>query len=111
MHNLPVKIILVGHTPQDEKLMDEGVIVTGEYKENEAIDIIDRYSPDLGFIPSIAPETWCYALSLLWKAGLEVFCFDIGAQAERVRQRNGIILPLGASSLQLLRFIMQRWGQ
>ncbi|MBR0558712.1 glycosyltransferase [Neokomagataea sp. TBRC 2177] len=108
-HSLPVEIILVGHTPNDNELMDAGVIVTGEYKEGEAFKLIEKYNPDVGFIPSIAPETWCYALSIIWKAGLEVMCFDIGAQAERVKERDGIILPLGASSLQLLRFILLRW--
>ncbi|GBR43660.1 glycosyltransferase [Neokomagataea thailandica] len=108
-HSLPVKIILVGHTPNDDELMYEGVIVTGEYKEDEVYNLIKEYNPDIGFIPSISPETWCYALSILWKAGLEVMCFDIGAQAERVRERKGVILPLGASSLQLLHFILSRW--
>lgn len=109
VHRLPIEIILVGHTPDDTPLMEAGVVVTGEYKQSEAHRLISDYNPDLGFIPSIAPETWCYALSLLWEAGLDVMCFDIGAQAERVREKNGVILPLGASSLQLLRFILLRW--
>ena len=47
-------------------------------------------------LPSIFPETWCLSLAEAWHAGLRVVAFDIGAQAERIRQTGrGILLPLG----------------
>jgi hypothetical protein len=50
----------------------------------------------VAFIPSIWPETWCFALTRAWQAGLPAAVFDIGAQAERTRRTGrGWPLPLG----------------
>jgi glycosyltransferase involved in cell wall biosynthesis len=47
-------------------------------------------------LPSIFPETWCFTLAEAWRAGLQVAAFDIGAQAERIRETGrGLLLPLG----------------
>ena len=47
-------------------------------------------------LPAIWPETWCYALSELWMAGLPVLAFDHGAPAERIRRAaRGWLVPLG----------------
>lgn len=110
--SLPMELVLVGHTPDDEALISAGVKVTGEYREDEALDLICEQNADIGFIPSVAPETWCYALGVLWKTGLEVLCFDIGAQSERVRQsERGIVVPLGMPMEFLVSFILRRWLQ
>ena len=56
--------------------------------------LIEAQQADLGFLPTIVPETWCYTLSEMLKAGLHVVAFDIGAQAERIRVGwRGIVLP------------------
>ena len=44
-----------------------------------------KHQPDLAFLPSIWPETWCFTLSEAWAAGLYAVVFDLGAQAERMR--------------------------
>ncbi|AFW01065.1 glycosyl transferase [Gluconobacter oxydans] len=109
--SLPVELVLVGHTPDDETLIAAGVKVTGEYREDEVLDLIGEQNADVGFIPSVAPETWCYALGILWKSGLEVLCFDIGAQSERVRRSHcGAVVPLGIPVEFLVGFILRRWG-
>lgn len=96
MHGLPIVLSLVGHTHDDDALIAQGVIVTGEYREEELGTLIAGQTPDVGLIPSIAPETWCYALGQVWENGLEVACFDLGAQGERVRASGtGMLLPLG----------------
>ncbi|MGI4747661.1 MAG: glycosyltransferase, partial [Janthinobacterium lividum] len=94
---LPLEFIVVGHTPDDPALMDAGcVFVTGEYGEDEAIGLIRSQEADLALLPSIWPETWCFTLSLAWRAGLTTASFDIGAPAERIGlTRRGIVLPLG----------------
>ena len=48
--------------------------------------MIRAQEADLAFLPSIVPETWCFTLSEMWEAGLHVVAFDIGAQAERIRE-------------------------
>ncbi len=77
---LPLDYIIAGYTIDDERLMATGhAMVSGEYREDEAVDVINSFECDIGLIPSIWPETWCFALSNLWQAGLKVVSFDLGA--------------------------------
>ena len=96
---LPLTYVVVGFTMDDERLLAAGpVFVTGNYAEAEAITLIRKQRAQIALIPSIFPETWCFALSRAWQAGLATAVFDIGAQAERVRRTGrGWVLPLGLS--------------
>ena len=90
---------VVGHTIDDARLMATGhVFVTGQFKPNEAVTMIEAQNAALGFIPSICPETWCLTLGDIWRAGLNAVAFDLGAPAERIKRTGrGIVLPLGLS--------------
>ena len=94
---LALEFIVVGYTVDDAALLDTGrVFVTGEFTRDEASALIRSHHPALAFLPSIWPETWCYALSDVWSAGLSAAVFDIGTPADRVRQCGaGWVLPLG----------------
>ncbi|MDT8870638.1 hypothetical protein RAA17_04285 [Komagataeibacter rhaeticus] len=35
-------------------------------------------------MPSVCPETWCFTLTQLWRAGLRGVAFDLGAVAARI---------------------------
>ncbi len=95
---LPLRFSVIGHTIDDKRLQDTGrVFVTGPFAEGEASALLRQASPTCGFLPSIWPETWCYALSALWEAGLHVIAFDLGAQSERIRARGaGTLMPPGS---------------
>lgn len=99
----PIEYVIVGHTPDDASLMETGhVHVTGFYREEEAIALIRAQQPDYGLIPSVWPETWCFALGVTWQAGVNAAAFDLGAVADRIRTTGrGHILPLGISAMQL----------
>jgi GT2 family glycosyltransferase len=94
---LPLDFIVVGHTIDDNRLLATGrVFVTGEFAADEATALIKAQQATLAWLPSIWPETWLYALTDAWRAGLRAVAFDIGAQAERIRRTGrGILLPLG----------------
>jgi GT2 family glycosyltransferase/glycosyltransferase involved in cell wall biosynthesis len=95
---LPLEFVVVGHTIDDARLIDTGrIFVTGEFAAEDAPALIRAQRPSLGLLPSVWPETWCFALSDLWRAGLHVAAFDLGAQAERIRASGGrgVLLPLG----------------
>jgi glycosyltransferase involved in cell wall biosynthesis len=94
---LALRFAVVGYTCGDAGLLETGsAFVTGHYREEEAVDLVRSQQADLGFLPSLWPETWCYALTNMWRAGLPVVAFDIGAQAERIRLTGrGRLLPLG----------------
>ena len=61
------------------------VHISGRYREDELFDLLASRRPHLAFLPSECPESFMYTLSIAMAAGLFVVCFDLGAQAERVR--------------------------
>ena len=94
---LALEFVVVGPSINDERLMRAGpVFVTGDYREDEVDALIREQRCDLGLLPSIWPETWCYTLTHMMRAGLGVAAFDLGAPAERIRRTGrGWLLPLG----------------
>jgi hypothetical protein len=94
---------VVGHTIDDDRLIATGrVFVTGRYEEHEAVALIRAQHADIGFLPSVWPETWCYALSALWQSGLWTLAFALGAQAERIAATGaGRVVPLGVPAGRL----------
>jgi glycosyltransferase involved in cell wall biosynthesis len=94
---LALEFIVVGHTSDDRRLLDTGrAFITGRYDDAEAPALIRAQGAQVAFLPSIWPETWCFALGIAWRAGLSAVVFDIGAQADRVRATGrGWVLPLG----------------
>ncbi|HTU56075.1 MAG TPA: glycosyltransferase [Acetobacteraceae bacterium] len=101
--DLPLSFVLVGYSPDDKRLIETGrVFPTGEYRPEELPGLIAAQQADFAFLPSVWPETWCFALSEAWRAGLDVAAFDLGAQAERIRATGrGWLLPLGLTPAAL----------
>ncbi|HUA77926.1 MAG TPA: glycosyltransferase, partial [Acetobacteraceae bacterium] len=101
--DLPLNFVLVGYSPDDKRLIETGrVFATGAYQADELPKLIAAQKADFAFLPSVWPETWCFALSEAWRAGLDVAAFDLGAQAERIRATGrGWLLPLGLTAAAL----------
>jgi GT2 family glycosyltransferase len=94
---LNLSFAIVGYTVDDDALEATGhVTITGPFEAEEATSLIRAQGAGLAFIPSTWPETWCFALTDAWEAGLPACVFDIGTQAQRVRANGfGWVLPLG----------------
>ena len=94
---LPLSFTLVGHSADDERLLAAGPVqVTGRYAPEELESLVRAQRADVAFLPSIWPETWCFALGHAWQAGLPAIVFDLGTPAMRVRESGwGWVLPLG----------------
>jgi len=110
--DLPMQYLLVGHSHDDLKLLQTGAIsVTGPFENDECVALLRAQDADCGFLPSDIPETWCYVLSELWRAGLPVAAFDIGAPAERIRATGrGTLLPLGLPASRV-NDVLLGWGR
>jgi GT2 family glycosyltransferase/glycosyltransferase involved in cell wall biosynthesis len=95
--DLDLEFVVVGFTMNDEALLEtDRVFITGMFAPDEAVPLIRAQSADLAFLPSIWPETWCYALSDAWAGGLPAAVFDIGTPPARIRATGrGWVLPLG----------------
>ncbi len=100
---LSISFTVVGHTHDDARLLETGrVFVTGPFREAEAPTLLQAQGVHLAWLPSLWPETWCYALGHAFRAGLGVVAFDLGAPAERIRRTGrGWLLPLGLSPASL----------
>jgi GT2 family glycosyltransferase len=84
---LPLEFVVIGYTENDAPLLATGkVFITGPYLEGEAPHLLARERPDIAWLPSVWPETWCYTLDHALDAGLPVVAFDLGAIAERLRK-------------------------
>lgn len=95
LRELPLYFIVVGVSIDDDRLLATGkAFITGDYQPEEAVALIAAQAGGIGFLPSVVPETWGYTLSELWRAGLFVAAFNLGAQAERIRASGrGFLLP------------------
>jgi len=95
--DLPLSFTVIGHSEDDDRLLDTGrIFITGPYDPGEAVAQIRAQPVGLAWLPSVEPETWCYALGEALRAGLPVVAFDLGAQAERLRATGrGLLLPFG----------------
>ena len=83
--DLPLEFVVIGFTQDDVPLVETGkVFVTGRYTDDEIPALLAREAPDLAFLPSVTPETWCFSLSHLLRAGIPTAAFDLGAIAERL---------------------------
>ncbi len=93
---LRLELTLLGYSKDDDALRAAGVQVLGRYDDATLVPRLRELDPDLVFLPSIWPETYCYVLSAAFEARVQVACFDIGAQARRLRaaQISARILPM-----------------
>jgi len=64
----------------------KSLIITGPYQIPELPDLIESCRVNICFLPSIWPETFSYVISELMQLEMPICCFNLGAQAERVRK-------------------------
>lgn len=110
---LPLRFILIGYPadPQDLAGLDN-IRVTGPYREEDLERLVAIHSPTLAWFPARWPETYSYTLSHAFRTGLHPVVTDIGAPAERVRERGvGTIYPLGASPQTVCKTLLRAAGQ
>ena len=106
---LPIEFVVIGYTEDDAPLLAIGnVFITGRYGEAEVSYLIDREEPDILWLPSVWPETWCYTLDHALQTGLPVMSFDLGAIAERLASVNGALrLPLTTAPARINDFFLE----
>jgi glycosyltransferase involved in cell wall biosynthesis len=93
---LPLEFHVIGSTDRDAALSRlQNVCIHGRYQERDVYDRVAAARCHLAFLPSLCPETFSYTLSIAMAARLYTLCFDLGAQAQRVRSWGwGNVLPL-----------------
>ncbi len=93
---LPLEFQIVGITDRNAQFRRlKNVCVSGRYREAEVFERLAATSGHLAFLPTVCPESFMYTLSTVMAAGFYTVCYDLGAQAERLRAWGwGRVLPL-----------------
>jgi hypothetical protein len=82
--------------PENTTLKNIGITM-GEYKRDEIQSIVQVIHPNIAFIPSIWPETYCHVLTEMWSCNIPTVVLNMGAQSERTQQtNNGWVVPNNA---------------
>ncbi len=88
------KICINGNANTADYSDNKNCICYGSYKSNEIYERIISQQIGVVFFPSICPETFSYVVSEVIMTGIPIVCFDVGAQAEKVRNyKLGRIIP------------------
>ena len=84
-----VKIVIIGSSIKKFYNIKQ----TGPYQLSELPSIVKKNNIDIVLIPSIWPETFSYTTSEAINMSIPVACFNMGAQAEKVKKYSkGLII-------------------
>ena len=100
--NLPIRIHIIGYTYCDQGPSDDGIIsLTGRYDPHDLPGLLKEAHAAVVVLPAIWPETYCYTVTEAMTCGYPVFCFDLGAPAERVRRsgQGGVVQERTAEAM------------
>lgn len=87
-----LRVVILGYTANQLLpgwTVPQRVWMHGAFQTDELPALVARYGARLAFFPPGMPESYCYALSDAWLAGLPVLVPDHGALGERVRRHGG----------------------
>jgi glycosyltransferase involved in cell wall biosynthesis len=88
------------------------VWVHGAFEPAQLPQLVASYATVLAFFPKGQPESYCYALSDAWLAGLPVVAPDSGAIGERVRAHGaGTLYEPGAAAAIVAQAISRRLSE
>ena len=93
-----IAIVVIGYL--DRQIIPgwrgDHLFVHGAYRGEEVVPLLAAYGAELALFPNPVPESFSYALSDAWSAGLPALVPPEGALAERVlRHGGGWLLPSG----------------
>jgi len=85
------------------------VIVHGYYRARTLPSLLARHRIGLVLLPSVVAEGFSMTLSDAWLAGAFAAAFDLGAQAERIRESGGgWLAPLDSGAAGIVELV-DRW--
>ena len=96
-----IKYHLIGKNTLPFKTNNINII--GEYKHDKLGQIINRLNIDVIFFSSIVPETHSYVLSEIMKLNLPILCYNLGAQANRLKKyKKATLIDLKSSEEEII---------
>ncbi len=77
------RVVVIGTL--DVALKSDRLRVTGTYRREDLVDLIEANGINLFFFPSICPETFSYVTEEMIRLDVPIVAFDLGAPGERLR--------------------------
>jgi len=101
--DLPLVFYLFGYSEDDAPLRQlANLRLVGEYARADLPHLVAQNPCDIALLPSIWPETYCYALSDTYAMGLYPLALRFGALAERIAKCDvGTLLPLASTPAEI----------
>lgn len=81
--SLPIRVVVIGTL--DATVRSKRLTVTGPYRREDLVDLIEESGLNMFLFPSICPETFSYVTEEMMRLDLPVVAFDLGAPADRLR--------------------------
>lgn len=78
-----VRVVVIGTL--DVAVASPRLKVTGAFRHEALVDLIESNHANLFLFPSVCPETFSYVTEEMMALGLPVVAFDLGAPGERLR--------------------------
>ena len=89
---LAVRVVVLGTLNVAQK--SDRLKVTGAYRREDLVALVEENGVNMFFFPSIWPETFSYVVAEMIALGLPIVAFDLGAPAERLRHyRSARLAP------------------
>jgi len=89
---LDVRVVVIGTLAIAHK--SARLAVTGAYRREDLVDLIEANGVNMLLFPSIWPETFSYVVAEMIALGLPIVAFDLGAPGERLaRHANARLAP------------------
>ncbi|HXZ49193.1 MAG TPA: glycosyltransferase [Usitatibacter sp.] len=78
-----VRVVVLGtlHAAHDSPRLT----VTGAYRREDLVELVESHGINMFLFPSIWPETFSYVVAEMIALGLPIVAFDLGAPGERLR--------------------------
>ena len=81
--HLDIRVVVIGTL--DVPVKSERLRVTGPYRHEELVDLIEANGINLFFFPSVCPETFSYVTEEMIRLEVPIVAFDLGAPGDRLR--------------------------
>ncbi len=81
--NTDARVVVLGTLNVAHK--SERLRVTGAYRREQLVELIEAHGINMFLFPSVWPETFSYVVAELIALGAPLVAFDLGAPAERLR--------------------------
>jgi hypothetical protein len=103
------RLTVVGEIEAD--ISAPGFAVTGPYRHEDLPALLEELGINVCLVPSIVPETFCYAAQEIIQLGLPLVCLDLGAQGAKARKyARGFPAPT-PDAPGCLRAIARAWAR